>query len=278
MEFGGTFFVGGLIVFLIFNADNFVVGAVIGSTGLGLYAIAFNWGSMICGRLYEVVHTVLFPTFSRMQDNRNKLKESYLRVLEYITFIGVISNLTLLLCSRDFLFYVLGRGTDKWMPALIAFQIILIYGVIRTFLEPIANVILALGESRLLLKSNVFVGVFELSLLYPVTKYFGIEGVAALVTLCYSMQYFIYFPFLKKRVNFRYSDIWSFMKPTIASALFMIAIAYVAKGLMNASLLSFVLRMLLCVMGYGLFYNVITRWKLVREMASMVGSMRIRTL
>jgi lipopolysaccharide exporter len=273
--FGGNLFLAGLIIFLIFNADNFVVGTVIGSIGLGLYAVAFNWGSMISGRLYEVVHSVLFPTFSRFQNDTKKLKQSYLKVLEYITFIGVISNLTLLLCSEDFLYYVLGRGTDKWMPALMTFQIMLIYGIIRTFLEPIGNIILALGKSKLLLRSSLIVGAIELILLYPVTKLFGIAGVAVLVTLAYSVQYFIFFPFLKKEIDFKYSDMWSFVKPTIISIVFIVALVSGAKGFMDASLSSFILKLLLSIIGYALFYNAITKWKLFKETAAMIGSMRI---
>lgn len=278
MRFGGNLFLAGLIIFLIFNADNFVVGTLIGSVGLGLYTIAFNWGSMISGRLYEVVHSVLFPTFSRIQNDTNKLKESYLKVLEYITFLGVISNLTLLLCSEDFLYYVLGRGTDKWVPALMTFQIMLIYGIIRTFLEPIANVLLALGESKLLLKANFIAGAIELSLLYPMTKYYGIEGVAILVTLSYSVQYFICFPFLKKKIDLKYSDIWRFVKPTIISIVFIVALVYGSKGFMDASLSSFISKLLLSIIGYALFYNAITKWKLLKEIASMISSIKIKTV
>ena len=274
MGFGGNLFLTGLIVYLIFNADNIVVGTLMGSSMLGFYAIAFNWGSMISSKLYAVVHNVLFPTFSQIQNDTTKLKKSYLRVLEYITFIGVTLNLTLLLCSEDFLYYVLGRSTDKWMAALMTFQIMLIYGIIRTFLEPVANVLLALGKSKLLLKSNLIVGAIELILLYPVAKYYRIEGVAILVTLSYSVQYFIYFPFLKKEIDLKYSDIWSFVKPTIISVGFIIALVSGSNGFMDTSLSSFIQKLLLSIIGYALFYNAITKWKLFKETAVMINSMR----
>lgn len=275
MGFGVNLFLTGLIIFMIFNADNFAVGTLIGSVGLGLYTIAFTWGSMMSNRLSDVVHTVLFPTFSRIQNDTNKLRESYLKVLEYITFIGVISNLSLLLCSEDFLYYVLGHGTDKWIPALVTFQILLIYGILRTFLEPVGNVLKALGKTSLLLKSNLIAGTIELSLLYPVTKLFGINGVAMLVTISYSIQYFIYFPFLKKEIDLKYSDIWNFVKPTIISIVFIVALVSGAKGLMDSSLSSFIQKLVLSILGYAFFYSAITKWKLFKEAKAIVSSMRI---
>lgn len=270
VRFGGNAFLAGLVVYLIFNADNFVVGALMGSSTLGLYAIAFNWGSMISGKLHEVVHSVLFPTFSRIQNDTEKLKHSYVRVLEYICFIGVTANLTLLLCSKEFLYYVLGRGTDKWMPALLTFQTMLVYGIIRTFLEPVSNVLLSLGKSALLLKSNLITGAIELAFLYPVTKIFGITGVAILVTLSYSLQYFIYFPFLHREIGLKYSDIWVFVKPTIISIAFIVILVSSSTRLMNVSLPSFIQKLLLSTLGYAIVYNAITNWKILRETVAMI--------
>src|SRR3989338_7361332 len=105
-------------------------------------------------------------------------------------------------------------------------------------------------------------------------KYYWIEGVAILVTLSYSVQYFIYFPFLKKEINLKYSDIWSFVKPTIISIGFTVALVSGSKGFMDASLSSFIQKLLLSILGYILFYNAITKWKLFKETSAMISSMR----
>jgi O-antigen/teichoic acid export membrane protein len=272
--FGSKLFFSGVIIYLIFNADNFIVGTVMGSTALGLYAIAFNWGSMISGRLQEVVHSVLFPTYSRIQDDKLRLKSSYLRILEYVVFIGTVSNVTLLLCSKEFLYYVLGRGTDKWMPALTTFNIMLIYGIIRTFLEPVGNVLMALGKSNILLKSTLIAGTIEIVLLYPVAKAYGIEGVALLVTLAYSVQYFIYFPFLKKEIDLNYADIWNIGKPAALTTAFIAGVVLLMPGFTDKSLYSLAAKFALSVTGYILFYSAITKWKLVKDTVGIIRSMR----
>ena len=75
------------------------------------------------------------------------------------------------------------------MPALTAFRILCIYGMCRCLLEPVGNVILAIGRTRELLITQIIVAVFELGLLYPSLKYFGIEGVAVVVTMAYVTAY-----------------------------------------------------------------------------------------
>ena len=100
------------------NGDNFAISAMRGAKTLGYYAVAFNWGSMVCVMLGGVVLSVLFPTFSRMQSDRQRMKKAYLQVLEYVSFVGILVNMGLLAVSKDFLFFVLGHGTEKMASQL----------------------------------------------------------------------------------------------------------------------------------------------------------------
>ncbi|HEX8950168.1 MAG TPA: lipopolysaccharide biosynthesis protein [Dissulfurispiraceae bacterium] len=272
LSFGSPIFLTGLLVYLIFNADNFIIGAVKGSKDLGYYAIAFTWGSMIAARLYEVVHNVLFPAFSKIKDDREKLKRAYLKGLEFAAFIGVAVNLSLLISAREFLYQVLGHGSDKWMPALLTFKILLIYGMIRSFLEPVANVLLALGETKLMLKSNLLAGILEMAFLYPALKYFGIEGVAIAVTLAYSSQYLVYFPFLRKEIRLCAHDILALVKPMAGSALVAAAFLSVLRTVTDASIPAMLLELAACIAAYLLTYNIITGWSLAKEFASIIGN------
>ena len=136
MHYGWKLFATGIVIFTIFNADNFIVGSVKGSGMLGYYMIAFNWGSMVCVLLFSIVLSVLFPTLSKLQGNREKLKASYLKTLEYVSIIAILINMTLFVTAREFLIYALGRGSDKWLPALTCLRILCIYGIARALLSP----------------------------------------------------------------------------------------------------------------------------------------------
>lgn len=218
MRFGGNLFISALLTFMTFNLDNFTIGVVKGSVGLGYYALAFNWGSTICGLLANTVHTVLFPTFSKIQGDWLRLKSIYLRVLGYISFMSVVTNIVLLAVARDFLFYILGHGTDKWLPALPAFRIMCVYGIIRALLEPVGSVFLALGKANILLKANIVSAVLMMVFIYPVVVFFGLGGTAVIVTIAYVAQYLVYFPYLKKYYSLGYNEVWSVIRPGVISA------------------------------------------------------------
>lgn len=266
IHFGGHLFLSGIIVFAIFNADNFVIGAMKGSSLLGFYTVAFNWGSMTCVVLSTTILNVFFPTFSRLQQDRKRIKSAYIRVLEYIAFIGVLANAGLLFVSNEFLTFVLGHGTDKWIPALTTFRILCIYGICRCLLEPVGNVILAIGRTRELLITQIIMAVFELGLLYPSLKYFGIEGVAVVVTLSYLTAYPLLFWLLKQEIGLTSVEWIKGVYPSVVSLSVSAIILYFINFAMPFSLIGMIQKLILCSIIYCGVYGLTTQWKILYEL------------
>ncbi len=272
IHYGWKIFASGIIIFVLFNADNFIVGSVRGSILLGYYVIAFNWGSMSSSLMYSIIHDVLFPTFTNLKHDTEKMKTAYLKTLEYISLIGVLLNITLFIIAKDFLVYVLGHGSDKWMPALTALKILCIYGIFRSLLEPVGNVIMAIGKTEVLLKSNMIAALLQVVFIYPAIKYFSIEGVAVVVTIAYCSQYFVYLPFLKRELNISMNELVSVLKPSIISIAALLPIYIVSEYgfLSSTSILIVAEKLIGCSLSYLVLFGFLTKWKLLREAKTVI--------
>ncbi len=271
ISFGGKVFLTGLIVFLIFNADNLIIGTAAGPIMLGFYALAFNWGSLSCSIISESVHSVLFPAFSKTQTDIAGLKQAYLKVLEYVSMLGIMLNIVLIANAREILFYVLGRGTDKWGAAVTALEILSIYGIIRIILEPVGNVVLAMGKPGILLKANFVAGILEVSLLYFGLKYWGINGVAILVTAAYTAQYLMYLPFLRRECGIEPSEFFAALKPSLICGFVITLSAVVLGEAIGFSITSMVVKVVYCVGGYIALHGVLTKWRTFKEAKIVFG-------
>jgi PST family polysaccharide transporter len=270
IKYGGNIFLTGFIVFIIFNVDNFMIGSVAGSTKLGYYALAFNWGSMMCSLLYAIFLSVLFPTFSTMQDDRERIKNAYLRALEYQSFIGILANATLFVISKDFLVYVLGHNTDKWLPALFSFRVLCIYGIFRIILEPVSSVLMAIGRTDQLRNVNIVAAAIELVFIYPLLITFGIEGVAIVVTIAYLSQYIFYYNTLKHEMNIKLGELISAIKPAIISLGSIIIMLLYFTYHVESSIINMVYKIFICTLFYTCLYGYITKWKIFKEMYGMI--------
>jgi lipopolysaccharide exporter len=271
IKFGGNVFVAGVVTFLTFNLDNFLIGTMEGATNLGFYSLAFNWGSMICTLISGMVLSVLFPTFSRMQGERGRIKSSYLRVLQIVSFGGVLVNMTLFVVSRDFLFLVLGHETDKWLPALTVLRILCFYGVIRLLLEPVGQVMMALARTDVLRKATLLVVTIELIGLFPAIHYFGIEGVAVLITLAYLSQYIVYYRVLRKELQVNLKDLWVSVGPSLWSLIIFCPFLLLLKLDHSMSYVYFLSKLVCCFIIYFIMYGLLTRWRLYGEIRAMIG-------
>jgi O-antigen/teichoic acid export membrane protein len=275
-NFGKHLVFSGLTIFLVLNSDNFLIGAVLGSTMLGYYALAFNWGTLTCNILDSVINSVIFPTLCRMQNDSLRIIQVYLKVIHYIAFFAIISNLSLFLISKEFLFSILGNGSNKWLPALTAFRILCVYGIIRAMLVPVGSVITALGHTNLILKSNIIVGVLQLSFLYPVVRYFGIEGAASMVLLSYLTQYIVFFPALKKLIDLKYSEVLQSIKYPLIAAILPIALIW---GMTDINIFQNTwqhlwIKLFISISSYFLMYGIISRWAIIKETKSIIAGMR----
>jgi lipopolysaccharide exporter len=274
-DFGGPIVATNLIVFLLFNADNFAIGTVLGATMLGYYAVAFSWASMICGLLYEAVNSVLFPAFCRIQENAAEMKRLYLRTVERVGFVAVAVNTCLLTSAHEFLVVVLGQGSGKWLPAVTCMQVLAIYGMLRAMTEPMANVMFALRETKTLLKANVFGAVIELSLMVPALLWYGINGVAILVTIAYVAQLCVSLPLLIRRLSLRVSELLAIVVPlAIASTVCFGGTLLIAPTSLQPSWVSLGVRLFVTGAALTLLHGMLTSFRLLKEAFKMLAEPR----
>jgi lipopolysaccharide exporter len=265
-QYGVSLFGSGLVVFLLFNADNFLIGLVLGADPLGYYTLAFNWAAMIAVTMSAVVNSVLFPTFSRLQLDRSRLRETYLTALHYITAVGVFLSVTLWFVAPELLIVILGRGTGKWLPALDPLRVLCIYAASRVILEPLGSVIMALGKPAVMFRTNLVVAALEIALLYPALIYGGIVGAAAVVTAAYTVQYALYYPFYRRELAVGWRQLYRSVGPGIAAAAGAAPVLFLVSGTLGEpTVATFAVKIALCGVAFVLVFGSLTRWKFVED-------------
>lgn len=270
LSFGGYLFLSGLLVFLIFNLDNFIIGTVNGAKDLGYYAIAYNWGSMICILMYMVVLRAIFPWMAKLQDEEQRIRNAYLKTLEYSGYLVVLVNIVLFIVSRDFLYCVLGHNSDKWMPALVPLRILCVYGILRGLLEPVGQVIIAKGKPKTLLTANLLASVIEVAAIYPALKYFGINGVACVVTFAYLSQYLVYYLYLKDQLQIGITDLAKAVTPSFSAALPLLFLYPAFSEYQTNTILLLLVKASAIAAVYILTLGIITNWEIFKVAGSFV--------
>jgi O-antigen/teichoic acid export membrane protein len=271
INYGMNIFLVGLFSYALLNAGNFFIGAKQGATALGYYTIAFNWGGMICTVIIGTVSNVLFPTFAKIQEDRKRLRLAYLKIIEFMAVIAILANLTLFLTGKEFLYFVLGHSSDKWFPSLAAFQILCVFGILKSLLEPGANLMMAIGDTAVPFRATLVAAVIQLSLIYPALHYWGIEGVAILIVLATSAQFFVYLPSLKRTLDLPFRELAGQVRPAVLAMLLTGAVVTISAPLLGPlSLVAFAVKLVLLLVLFLGSYGILTRWRIFREIMELV--------
>jgi len=271
LRFGAPLLGSGILVFLVLNMDNFLVGSRMGSAKLGYYALAFTWGIFICGLLYGTVHNATFPAFSAIQDDHAAMRRWYLKTVDMVGFIAVAVNTALLANVHFFLVTFLGKGAGKWLPAATALRILCVYGILRAITEPVGNCILARGRTKMLLQATALAGAVELLLLLPVVRTGRIELVAAAVLIAYATQAPIYLAFLRRELSIGFRDLAAQLWPVVPALLGGFAVTSLLPDSLGGGLLTLACRGLFTALAVSLIYGACTRFRCFQEAGGMIS-------
>jgi PST family polysaccharide transporter len=251
--------------------DNFLVGSRLGSSKLGYYALAFSWGSFICGLLLSTVNSVLMPAFSAIQDDTAAMRRWYLKTVDLVAFIAVVANTALLANVHFFLVTFLGKGTNKWLPAAMPLKILCVYGIIRVITEPLGNCIMARGQTKMLLHATVLAGVLELALILLVLRTGRIELIAAAVLLAYVSQAIIYLPYLQREFSIGVRDLVAQLWPVIPALIGGYAFTSLLPDWFGGTFFTLGCRGLITAAIVALIHGLCTRFRCFQEAGGMIS-------
>jgi O-antigen/teichoic acid export membrane protein len=111
------------------NSDNLLVGKFIGSAGLGIYTRAYSIMLMPLNQISSTVGQVMFPSLSKIQDDKVLVKQIYLRTISVIALITFPMMIGLFTVADSFVLALLGL---KWKGVIPLLQIFALLGMVQS--------------------------------------------------------------------------------------------------------------------------------------------------
>ena len=270
LRFGMPLFGTGLLVFSLFNMDNFLIGSKMGADKLGYYALAFTWGSFVCVLLADTVNSVLLPAFSAIQNDLAAMRRWYLKTVDLGGFVAVVGNTALLANAHLFLVTFLGKGSAKWIPAALSLELLCLYGIIRALTEPLGNCIMASGHTGLLLRSNTLAGIVEVVLILSVLRFGRIDLVAGSVLIAYATQAMVYLPYVRRSMGITAGEMGGLLWPLIPAIVGGYAFTQLIPDSLGGTIVTLAGRGVFTMLVTALIHGLCTRFRCLQEARGMV--------
>ncbi|MDE2222750.1 MAG: MOP flippase family protein [Candidatus Omnitrophica bacterium] len=254
-HFGKNLFGSGFLGYFNANMDSIVTGRVLGAAELGYYQFAYNLPHLVITMFTDRFNEVLFPVYSKIQDDIQRVGRGYLKTVNFIAMFTLPIMLGFLFTAHDFILTVYGK---KWLPSILPLSILCVSGAIRSINSPNTTLITALGRPDMNFKWS--------SILFPVTlaaiilgAKFGIIGVAVAMTVMAFLSFIMLFICLKK-VTLTFTDYFMAVKPGLISALLMLTVLLIFNKWPFIEGLSSPLRLVLNMAVGALTYWFFISW------------------
>ncbi|ADO47904.1 MOP flippase family protein [[Enterobacter] lignolyticus] len=176
LRFGAWLTADSIINYVNTNLSTLVLARILGASVAGGYNLAYNVAVVPPMKLNPIITRVLFPAFARIQDDTQKLRANFYKLLSVVGIINFPLLLGLMVVSDNVVPLVFG---EKWRSIIPVLKLLCVVGLLRAVGNPIGSLLMAKARVDISFKFNVF----KTCLFIPAIIVGGQQGGAIGVTL-----------------------------------------------------------------------------------------------
>lgn len=179
-QYGKWVFGSTILVFLVTQGDDILVGKMLSVTALGYYQLAYRISNLPATEITHLISQVTFPMYSKIQDDSVKLKTAYLKVLQFTAYITFFITSLIFTLASYITNIFLG---EKWLPIVPLINILVLAGLIRSIQATSGPIFYALGMTKIDTKVQVIRFIVLAVTIYPLILKLGLNGAAIAVLI-----------------------------------------------------------------------------------------------
>lgn len=265
----GTPLVGASLLAVAFENFGLVIIGTLSLTEVGYFAFSHGWTlSILVGILSSLDH-VMFPVFSAMKENRERLRRSYLTLVKFAAWTLIPLGALFSVVAPSFVSSVVG---EKWAPSIPIMQVLSIGGIMVVLAQTYPSVALAMGRPREILLLNLLsVAVIVPTAVFLIPRFGGLGLAWAFLTVgVASLMWSIHRASVLLGKLSR--PILSLLIAPSIAAILVAFLLYLSQLRLSASLGTLVV---LVMLGSGLYVglmSVLTRGSFLRDTKELVLS------
>ena len=202
------------------NADKLLIGRFLGSQELGYYDLAYRLMQLPLQGISAVIARVMFPLYSRMQDDAGQFGRTYLKVASAIALISFPVMLGLTALARPFVLTLFGAA---WMPVIAPLLILAPLGAVQSITTTVGSIYTAKGRTDWQLWWTIGAGLL-IVLSFVLGLPWGILGVTASYAIMFLLLTYPTFAIPFRLIGLRVRDLGGVLWRPAACSIVMYAI------------------------------------------------------
>ncbi len=151
-SFGYKLMISGLINTAYRNIYLLVIGKYFSATDLGYYTRATQFKNLPSQNITSVIQRVSYPILSEIQNDLNRLKTAYQKLIKSTMLITFVSMMMMVAIAEPLVLTLIG---EKWLPSVVYLQLLSFAGMLSPLHAINLNMLKVQGRSDLFLKLEI---------------------------------------------------------------------------------------------------------------------------
>lgn len=190
-NYGNKMIASNLIDTLYNNVAPIIIGKFYTTKDLGIYNRADGYAKLPANQLYGVLNSVVFPVLSKIQDDNERLRSTYRRMIKFSCYISFPIFIAIAALAKPLVIVLV---TDKWIECVPLLQILCFERLSRPISSLNKNLLLVKGRSDLFLKLEmikkpIFLVITLVSLPFGLTVFCYSQIFVGLVAILLNTHY-----------------------------------------------------------------------------------------
>jgi lipopolysaccharide exporter len=218
--------------YFIRNADYILIGRFIGAGALGFYTLAYNLMLFPLQNISAIIGRVMFPAYSRIQDDDTIFRSVYLKVACTIALITFPMMTGLWALAEPFVLAIFG---SRWSPVIILIMILAPVGLLQSIGTTVGSIYQAKGRTDWMFRWGSASGVIRI-IAFVIGLQWGVVGVATAYAVSTVLLIYPGYAIPLSLINLRVSELWRALLRPLASSSVMLLILLVLKVVLPGNL------------------------------------------
>lgn len=203
-----------VVNYLIRNLDNVIVGRVLGPVELAYYALSYRIMMLPVQNLGQVVNRVVFPIYSRVQDDLPRMQRMFFSASRSIGIIAMPPILLLALSAPTLIPFAFG---EDWTRAVVPLQVLALTGLRQSIMTMNGPIFMARGRADLQLRVTIVSGAVLIGS-FLIGVRFGIVGVAVAYSVASTITDTVVLVLIGRLIEFRLREFVVELVPALVGA------------------------------------------------------------
>lgn len=269
--FGWKLLLSSLIETFYQNLYYMIIGKYFSVTALGYYTNAKKLNDVVSQALSAAVQKVSYPVLSVMQDDRQKLRNGYRKIIRGTMFIAFPLMIGLLAVSEPFILFMFG---EKWAASVPYVQLMCVEGMLYPLHSINLNILQVKGRSDLFLRLELMKKmIFTLIVAAVMYVQGGIVGLILGGAVSSVISYFINAYYSAVLISYSIKEQLKDISPSFFISCMMGGIAWGAGIFVDSLPLKLLLQSFLCVGSY-IFFSWLFRMEEIAYIRGMVWALK----